>query len=209
MENQFEQIIEIIIESENKLREVIAEAAKKGDYRIVDTARAVAVSIQDLHARIKDPSKTMITVKTHSKPRNTILARKPKRTSQKTIRTNYPKYEVRNDSLIKIGWSKKQRREYSHKVTSNVFDLTIETMNTLAKNGAGPFTAEQIIDKVNDIVVEVIPAYQVYVVIAMLRKENCIKQLGREGYNIPIDVNEKAQEAWKKLSNNIRNTKKV
>jgi len=209
MKNQIEQIIEILKESENKLRDVIAESAQRGDYRIVDTARAIAVNIHDLHDRISDPSRPTMTFKIHSESKNTIAPRKPKHTSKNSVRSNYPKYEVRNGSLIKIGWSKKQRREYSHKVPSSVFDLTIRTMTALAKNGAGPFTAEHIIDKVNDMEVEVIPAYQVYVVIAMLRKANCIKQLGREGYNIPTDVTEKAQEAWRKLSNNMRKSKEI
>jgi hypothetical protein len=33
-----------------------------------------------------------------------------------------------------------------------------------------------------------------------LRKLNCIKQIGREGYDIPIDLAKKAETAWGNLS---------
>jgi hypothetical protein len=102
--------------------------------------------------------------------------------------------------LIRIGWSKKQRREYTHKTPRSIFDTTIKAMAALAQSGAGPFTAEQLIDQINTMEPEAIPSYQVYGVIGMLRGTNCIKQIGREGYDIPPELVEKANRKWSELS---------
>jgi hypothetical protein len=44
---------------------------------------------------------------------------------------------------------------------------------------------------------ETVPSYQIYVVIGFLRARKCIVQVGREGYDIPIDVSESAAAVWK------------
>ena len=71
-------------------------------------------------------------------------------------------------------------------------------MANLSKGENGPFMAEQIIDKIHASEPEMVPSYQVYVIIAFLRHINCISQKGREGYEIPIDINDRAKEAWEK-----------
>jgi hypothetical protein len=60
--------------------------------------------------------------------------------------------------------------------------------------------AEQIIEQVNDLESDTIPSYQIYGVIGLLRKFNCIKQIGREGYDIPTDVSTRAKNEWDKLT---------
>lgn len=196
MENQIEKILGILTKTESDLRELIVEAAQAGDYRSVDTARAAAVNIHDLLTRIANPSS-----KLESKFASKASGRKKKSASRKGIKSKYPKFDVRNGTLIRIGWSKKQRREYTHKVPRFAFNQTVKGMVALAQSGAGPFMAEQIIEQVNSMEAETIPSYRVYVVLGLLRQTNCIKQVGREGYDIPVELVEKAENGWAKLSN--------
>ena len=58
--------------------------------------------------------------------------------------------------------------------------------------------AEEIIEKVNKMEND-IPSYQIYVVIGMLKKMSCIKQVGREGYQIPTDFADKSKNVWKTM----------
>ena len=196
MEKGIEKIISVLTKAESDLREQIVEAAKAGDYRTVDSARAAAVGIRSLRTGIVNPSS-----KAQAKGASVVSHRKRKSSSRKGIKSKYPKFEVKNDTLIRIGWSKKEHREYTHKTSRTAFDGTVKVMAALAQNGAGPFTAEEIIGQLSHLESEMIPSYQVYVVIGMLRKRGCIKQIGREGYNISTDITVKAKNEWKEFSN--------
>jgi len=196
MKNLIEKIEAVLTKAENELQEVIVEAAKAGDYRGVDAGRAAAVEICNLKARILKPSS-----KGELKSESNVSRTKKRVGTKRHVRGKYPKFEIKNDTLVRIGWSKKERREYTHKVTKRVFYEAVEVMGRLAKGGAGPFTAEQIIEHINSMESETIPSYQVYVVLGLLRQTNCIKQVGREGYDIPPELVEKAGCKWSELSN--------
>lgn len=195
MNNLKERIEEVLTKAENELQEVIVEAAKEGDYRGVDAGRAAAVEICNLKARILKPSS-----KGELKSESNVSRSKKKVATKRHGRGKYPKFEVKNDNLVRIGWSKKERREYTHKVSKRVFVKTVEEMGRLAQGGTGPFMAEKIIEQVNNAESETIPSYQIYVVIGFLRKLNCIKQIGREGYDIPTDLSTRAKKECDNLN---------
>lgn len=191
-------MLDILTKAESELREAIAEAARAGDYRAVDLGRSVAVEVQELCEKIAGHSDRFAksagdgTKKLEGKRHRKILKRnKPE---------GLPRFEVRNGSLLKIGWSRKQRCEYSHKVPKVAYDGIVAAMAGLAKVGNGPFTAEIMIERLNKTKEEIMPAYQVYVVVAALRAWNVISQIGREGYKIPADVAEKAQNMWTEVT---------
>ncbi|MHC4112350.1 MAG: hypothetical protein ACYSUY_14855 [Planctomycetota bacterium] len=190
-----EKIEAVLTKAENELQEIIVEAAKAGDYRGVDAGRAAAVEICNLKARILKPSS-----KSDLKSESNVSRDKKKVATKRHSRGKYPKFEVKNDTLVRIGWSKKERREYTHKVPKRVFYETVEVMSRLAQGGTGPFLAENIIEQVNNAKSETIPSYQIYVVIGFLRKLNCIKQIGREGYDIPTDLSTRAKKECDNLS---------
>ena len=190
MDNLKEKIEAVLTKAENELQEIIIEAAKAGDYRGVDAGRAAAVEIKNLKIRILNPtSKSELKKEGGTRHKKNV-------TTKRHNRRKYPKFEVKNGALVRIGWSKKDKREYTHKVSKQVFYQTVEEMGRLAQSGAGPFMAEKIIEQVNNSEAETIPSYQIYVVIGLLRKLNCIKQIGREGYDIPTDIDTKARIEW-------------
>ena len=196
MKDQAEKIIEILTKTESDIQELIIEAAKVGDYRSVDMARSAAVNIKNLRTQIMNPAS-----KAEIKSSKNKTLSKRKALSRKGTRSGYPTFKVKNDTLVRIGWSKKQRREYTHKAPRLVFDKTIKAMDILAQSGAGPFLAENIIEQANSNESQSIPSYQIYVVIGLLKQTNCIKQVGRDGYDIPIDLLEVAEKKWIELSN--------
>jgi hypothetical protein len=202
MEKGSERIIGILSKAESDLREVIVEAAQEGDYRSVDMARTAAVNVNNIKVRIKNPSS-----KGQAKGVSGVAHRKRKGLSRKGGKSGYPKFDVKNDTLIRMGWSRKERSKYTHKTPRVVFDRTVEAMAALARSEGGPFMAEQIIEQVNHMESETVPSYQVYVVIGLLRKRECIKQVGREGYDIPTDVAAKAEKEWQGLlgKNEVKN----
>ena len=197
MNSNIDKIKTILSGAEQHLRELIIEAAREGDYLGVDTARDLAVSVNQLINRLSDgetsTKKSMI--KNEIKGKKVSRAKKRAGLKKKTP-SGYPKFTVRDDTLVRIGWSKKEKREYQHKVPKSLFDLTIKTMGDLAKSRNGPFMAEEIVEHINENNSESVPGYQVYVVIGFLREKGCIKQEGREGYRIPVDIYKKAEKEW-------------
>lgn len=190
--NVVDEILNHLSKAESGLREIIAQAAGAGDYRGVDIARNVAVQLSEIMQRLNKPpaSVDFAAIEKLSKENQ---GGKRGDTKQGVRKKDYPKFEVRNGSISRIGWSKKERCEYIHKVPVVVFERTVETMDSLSKSSAGPFTAEEIIKKANEMQAEPVPSYQVYVVLGLLRENDCIKQIGREGYVIPRDISEKAK----------------
>ncbi len=198
MENITKKIIELLQGTESDLQKLIIASAEGGDYRGVDLARSIAVDIKNLREKIVRPTVTFSKNKNENRERIVYKPAK-KKTVRKSKKDKYPKFEIRNDYLVKIGWSKKQKKEYSHKVPTFVFDKTVLAMESLAESSKGPFMAENIIDKVNSDEEQIIPAYQIYVVIALLRKVGCVDQIGREGYEISRDIRIKADNTWNSL----------
>lgn len=196
MKNQTEKIIEILNKTESDIQEVIIESAQAGDYRSVDMARATAVNIKNLRTQISNPAS-----KAEIRPAKSGTRIEKKASTKKRKKSDYPKFKVKNETLIRIGWSRKQRREYTHKAPRLVFEQTVKAMTALSQSGAGPFLAENIIEQANSNESDAIPSYQIYVVIGLLKQTNCIKQIGRDGYYIPTELVEKAEEKWIELSN--------
>lgn len=194
------KVLEILNKTENELREAIAEAARSGDYRAVELGRNVAVNIKELCERISGNGQLTTKSDPITKGTESKSQKKRKKVNRRSKPLDLPRFEVRNGSLFKIGWSKKQRSEYSHKVPRSAFDSIANAMTRLASEGTGPFAAEAVIEKLNASTEDTIPAYQVYVVLAALRSLDAISQVGREGYDIPIDISEKVSNVWKELS---------
>lgn len=194
------QIDQILSETEVGLRNLIVGAAEKGDYVGVEEVRRIAVAVHNLRVQNED---VVFEAKQPPEVRRSSsepTAHTRKKSARKGISSKYPTFELRKDAIVRIGWSKKQRREYNHKVPRSVYDLSVKAMEMLLSKKKGPFMAEQIIDELNQSRSDAIPSYQVYVVIGLLREKNLIKQIGRDGYEIPSDISSIAGN----LLNNMR-----
>ena len=143
------KVLEILNKAEEELREAIAEAAHSGDYRAVELGRNVALNIKELCERISNNGQ--LTMKPASIAIGTDVKsqKRRKKVTRRSKPAGLPRFEVRNGSLYKIGWSKKQHSEYSHKVPRSAFNAITNSMTKLANEGTGPFTAESVIEKLN------------------------------------------------------------
>lgn len=194
MKDNIKQIVEVLSKSEREVQEIIGDAASKADYAAVDAGRIAAIEISKLQTRLD------VLRKQYKSSGGSATIQKEKRLSQVFKPSGYPKYEVRNDTLIRTGWSKKEKVEYTHCAPKEAFDSTVKVMEDLAKGKAGPITAEEIITTINDVESIVIPSYQIYVAIGMLRQKGYIKKLGRKGYEMPSDIASKAKKEWENLA---------
>jgi len=198
MEPERKQIAAILSEAEKALQKVIAGAAGAGRYAVVDAARMAASGVRQIRVGAGKG------LARRASNRNTLPRGHKRKRGRRPHKAGYPKFLVRNGVLVRLAWSKRKGTEYVHKVPLAVFDSIVKVCTGLARSGPGPFPGEEVIRLANAQGHDPIPAYQVYVVIGLLRQEGCIEQVGREGYKFPPDLVGHAQSAWEKAAEATR-----
>ncbi|MBU0677082.1 MAG: hypothetical protein KJ626_03120 [Verrucomicrobia bacterium] len=116
------------------------------------------------------------------------------RTAPKKRKAEYPRYLVADNCLVKIGLQRNHRAEYQHVVPKAAVDKVFSVVaNLLTK--AKDFTPESVQANLN------IPAYQTYVVLAMLRSAGVLRTPRRGSYTATNagDFTTAASGTWSKL----------
>ncbi|MCH7726674.1 MAG: hypothetical protein IH991_09375 [Planctomycetes bacterium] len=194
MKNRDGRIRAILSEADKNLLDLIAECAKAGDLAGVDAVRMVA-------GRLRSVSESFTNGVTSGQPVEPNTAIESSRKSKKGgKRTKLPRFEVRNATLYRIGWSKKKNEQYEHKVPRDTVNDVVDAMISLGQSGTGPFTVEQIIQQADQKSSVSVPNYQVYVVIGWLRTHELIEQVGRAGYQMPSNLDGEVEALWKSSS---------
>ena len=183
--------IEVLRHCESELRRLLTAAANVGDYDSVLKLTSWARQLASLAASASDNTiaqKGSITVGTTSSTRP-------------VKRMEYPRFGRRGGSLVKVGWSKREKKEYEHKALKRAVDVLISTLIRAGANGR-IFKADDILPLADTDDGTEIPAYQVYLILAWLRNLGLIDQHGRQGYSItkPKELSGVVESAWQALS---------
>jgi hypothetical protein len=114
------------------------------------------------------------------------------RTSRKS-KTDYPKYVVRSDALVKIGLTRNRRDEYEHTVPRPEFNTVTTRLGELA--GRKHFSAEDVIEEVH------CPSYQAYIVISLLKERGllAVPRRGMYAFTRPKNFLNEVAAIWKSL----------
>lgn len=158
----------MLAKCESELRDLLAQAANSGDYDAVITLNFWAKAVARLRGGgLPSNSKAV-------KP-------EPKR---KAASPTYPRFERRGDSLVKVGWSKRERAEYEHKAPWTAVAVVADNVQKKGADGrifqiSGLLPCESVDGESH------VPDYQVYLVIAWWRELGLIEQHGRQGYSLP------------------------
>lgn len=94
--------------------------------------------------------------------------------------SKYPLFFRDDSRLIKVGWSKKNKDEYAHRVPKDVVLAFAEHLDRSVDAGA-VFEIESLFP-VSTKSGKQVPSYQIYVVVAWLRDADVIDKKGRDGY---------------------------
>lgn len=152
---------------ESELRALLAHAASAGEYdaviKLTSWARTVAGLIGGALPSVTEGSKAA---------------------SKRKVGTAYPRFERRGESLVKIGWSKREKAEYEHKAPMGAVALVADKVQKKGADGrifqiSGLLPCESTDGEV------IVPDYQVYLVVAWWREIGLLEQHGRQGYSLP------------------------
>lgn len=196
-------IIDAISVAEKRVLGFLSEAASDGDYELIDFARRAATGIHYLSLDLMPPSDNDAASKS-----DIHAVKQPGSTSESTNSGNprkkikpgsYPLFEVRDDSLVKTGWSKKEGTTYQQRIPRRSFDTLLLALVKIAKRGSSPVATDSILEIVNASD-NPPPSYQTYAVIAFLRSEGVIRQVTRGEYGVPDNVGDNARTAWDRIA---------
>ena len=171
----------VLAQAQASLHELLREALEQqrfGDVaEIAQIADAVAALLRDRSSRVvPQPSASP-----SSLPSRTERGSSKSRAVEKgSASKDYPRFEKDGDKLVKIGWSKKHRDQYEHRAPRAAALTVVQHLASHAEDGQ-LFAIEDLLP-VQDIANGELPAYQVYLVLAWLRKTGVIEKKGRDGY---------------------------
>jgi len=181
--------------AEGVLRQLAAQAAAAGEYadttevvqlaeklgqmaRNGEAGRTDSSKVQPAHARAP-AGKSSASGSQHATRSNDKAKSKP-------TTSEYPKFAIRDNEIIRIGWSKTDKATYEHRATRKRVECVCDAILRLAKTSNLVSTDEllPVIDPLNGTEV---PAYQVYVCLGWLKNKHAIKAVGRQGYDVVND----------------------
>ena len=197
------------------LRALISEALAANAYGDVATiAKAVdALAVVKRHLTLHDsnvPNATALTelVAPSADNRNLVAGQAIQQNSAGTRSRSgdsrhpiYPQFFRDGDRLVKIAWSKKERRPYEHKAPQAIVQALLDKVRK--KKGEGKvFEAVEVLPLANA-AGEEYPSYQSYLALAWLRHIRVVNKKGREGYVVKPNAAtaEKIEQAWASLPN--------
>lgn len=168
--------ISILRKAERQLQQLAAEAVSASNYVASIKVSGWAKAVHELAASARAGN-----MPSSSSPRR---IRKSHLNENAAAQRGYPKFIRRGDELVRVAWSRRDKKEYQHKTPY----ITIKTLAAAILNAGKDgrlFTTEDVlpIRDVDD--GSAIPNYQAYVGMAWLKNTGLIDQHGRKGYSVP------------------------
>ena len=214
--NIVEEAASVCSAAEKSLRELMQKAIAAAEYRHLPTLARMAEQLATLATRASQTAETTPdagpAAETVQKPasrrgrgkaRSTVAGIRRKAVAQPRVRSSkagYPRFLRTDDTLIKVGWSKKSRSEYEHRAPRHAVDAVMNGVARAGEKGA-IFTVEALLPVRDPRDDTDVPSYQVYLAIAWLRTEGVLRQHGRDGYSLLVGENHEktVEERWSAL----------
>ncbi len=198
--DRFTNVQKILGDTEKQIRILIQEALEEGQYEKIVSFARLAEAISELGAvscRSSDMGKKEIrldAVLPPQQPRTSSARPSAAENGLKKCQVRvcrkvpqaYPRFEQDSDRLIKVGWSKKRKSEYEHRVPKAMVEAVFHQLGQTVGYGK-KFEIEDLFPVVSENAEE-IPAYQIYATIAWLRSESAVEKKGRDGYVLRTDA---------------------
>jgi hypothetical protein len=196
---KWKEAIGLLEDCERGLRKLVAETASSGDYanvhKIANLARAVAALAAEGRETPKDAGLPLLAAAALMPA--SAVARKSRAAADA-----YPKFFRRGNELVKVGWSKKDRKEYNHRAPRAAVDAAAAAVRQVGAKGK-MFNGDALIPLKDAGDNAAIPDYQAYVALAWLKQLGVIEQHGkRGGYTLVMEmqIDSKITAAWPELA---------
>lgn len=192
---------QVIADAETSLRRLIEEAMREQRYAdVAEVARladALArVCATQLHDRELGKPQLVPNLLTEDAARSTPS----RRAAPARRKPAFPRFERDSDTLVKVGWSKKNRTSYQHRAPKETVFAFLRHVSASVKPEQ-VFAVEDLMPVPDFAQGGEVPAYRVYLALAWLRNVHVIEKKGRNGYvfNHSAASSDEIQKHWEEL----------
>jgi len=206
---KWNEAVRLLENCEGGLRKLVAEAAGEGDYHSVQQIADLAKAIAALAAEGRSAPKPIAMPSANMDSKNgTISHSASVATTKVGMRKarpsvdEYPKFFRRGDELVKVGWSKKDRKEYNHRAPRGAVDAAAAAVRQIGAKGK-MFNGDMLLPLKDPTTGSAVPDYQAYVALAWLKHLGVVEQHGRRsGYSLIPEkqIDSAITVAWPELS---------
>ena len=175
----------LVRELEFKLRELIGQATTNGQYEEVSQLALLTNQVGSLLSSSANSSGATDGRSRNSGTPSGDKARQP-RSARKRVSSraaDYPLFYRQGDSLVKVGWSRSTKSEYTHRVSKPGIDTLVKFLASRRSNQF-PISVDTMVDALKNDEQSRILGYQVYVAVAWLKEEGWLAANGRHGYTL-------------------------
>lgn len=185
-----QQGVQVLQEAEGRLRDLMNEEIASHRYTNLPALASLADGLAALLGNVDAPSPDeALGEKSTALAQTATPAPNPRRSvsssiggTKSTKRTSkYPFFEVDEDWIGKVGWSKKNREEYRHYAPISAAFALAEHVDKTQKPSR-VWTVEELGEVLDSEAGEALPSYQLYLVISWMRSVNLLMKQGRSGY---------------------------
>jgi hypothetical protein len=181
---------------ERSLQELLGQAVAARDYEAIMELTTMAKTVAEIAGSAKDghPGAAMA-------PADPPASAAPEQSVARKKTGDYPRFIKRGDDLIKIGWSKKEKKTYQHKIPRKAVDAVVIALAKVGTDGK-VFATDKLLPVTNPDDGAPVPEYQVYVALAWLKHIGLIDQHGRQGHSIPraATLDRAVETVWGQLT---------
>lgn len=182
--HQLAGIKEVLLEESNK------RAAMHRDWVSARTLLDLAQAVDNLHHR-------MLSLTNHPSEKGTeesrLTKKRTKNSEQRLSKSAFPKFYIKDGVLIKEGLRRNRRGTYQHVIGKTEFEKTFSILQDIASNHK-VFKAESVVERT------ALPAYQVYLLLALLKRLGSLESLQRGEYRILNGaLNTEPNNLWSQL----------
>ena len=189
----------LLEQCEHGLQKLLAEAVAARDYDAVMRLTSMAKVIREM-ACGANTARPVSEAEPASPDSRTAEVVAKARTSSRKASLDYPRFMRRGDRLVKIGWSKRKKGTYQHRIPRKFLDATVAAVKQAGAEGK-VFGIDSFLPVTDPRDGAPIPDYLVYVGLAWLKQIGLVDQHGRQGYSVPkIEIlTETVEAAWQQL----------
>jgi hypothetical protein len=186
------EVSEILSEAERKLTELAMNALQRRDYVTVQwlstIAERIATTIVGSHSECETSRGSIIQMAVT--PNSTKREEDSKRQSIGTLPSStsnsmagpFPHFFRDSEQLIKIGYSKSEKRTYEHRSPNDVLHRLADLIVKSYPSGQ-LFTTYDVL-KQFELETPTLPTYQLYLCLGFLVRSGLVRKNGRSGYTI-------------------------
>ena len=181
MESRIDKAYRVLTEAEQALSDLIAESLREQRFGEVQAIAALAERVTTaLHTgTIEKEPQPRVAPSPPTPPIDGVAQPRRNQPRRRGAKAVYPQFRRDGSDLIKLGWSRKKKKEYTHRAPSVVVAAVVEALTRQPVEE--PFSMGDLLASIAASGTDV-PAYQVYVVIGWLKSVTAVSGNGRTRY---------------------------